>query len=149
MYGAYTEHASEYQEVVDRLRAKWETAKKYVPKPVVHFSEKNSVGIISVGSCDEAVREAIDILAEQGVGLNYMRVKAFPFNDDVQKFIDDHDKLYVVEQNRDAQLKSLLCLECSVADEKLGEILHYNGLPMTAGFVIDAISADMVKGEAA
>ncbi|MBT8422154.1 MAG: 2-oxoacid:acceptor oxidoreductase subunit alpha [Gammaproteobacteria bacterium] len=149
MYGAYTENAGEYQEVVDRLRAKWETAKQYVPKPVVQYSEKNNIGIISVGSCDEAVKEAIETLAEQGVGINYLRVKAFPFNDDVQKFLDDHDKLYVVEQNRDAQLKSLLCLECSVADEKLGEILHYNGLPMTAGFVIDAVSADMAKGVAA
>jgi len=149
MYGAYTENAGEYQEVVDRLRAKWETAKQYVPRPVIEYSEKNKVGIISVGSCDEAVKEAVETLAEQGVGINYLRVKAFPFNDEVQKFIDDHDKLYVVEQNRDAQLKSLLCLECSVADEKLNEILHYNGLPMTAGFVTDAISADMAKGEAA
>jgi 2-oxoglutarate ferredoxin oxidoreductase subunit alpha len=89
------------------------------------------------------------VFAEQGLGVNYMRVKAFPFNDDVQKFIDDHDKLFVVEQNRDAQLKSLLCLECTVADEKLNEILHYNGLPLTAGFVLDAVNADMAKGEAA
>jgi len=149
MYGAYTENAGEYMEVVDRLRAKWETAKQYVPNPVIQYSDQNSIGIISIGSCDEACREAIDELAEQGVGVNYLRVKAFPFNGDVQKFIDDHEKLYVVEQNRDAQLKSLLCLECSVADEKLNEILHYNGLPMTAGFVTEAINVDMAKGEAA
>ncbi len=149
MYGAYTENAGEYQEVVDRLLHKWETAKSYVPKPVVQYSDKNNIGIISVGSCDEAVKEAVDVLGEQGIGVNYLRVRAFPFNDDVQKFMDKHDKLYVVEQNRDAQLKSLLCLECSVADEKLNEILHYNGLPMTAGFVVDAVNQEMAKGEAA
>jgi 2-oxoglutarate ferredoxin oxidoreductase subunit alpha len=149
MYGAYTENASEYQEVVDRLRSKWETAKEYVPQPVVSYSDKNSIGIISIGSCDDACREAIDEFAEQGIGMNYLRVKAFPFNGQVQKFIDDHETLYVVEQNRDAQLKSLLCMECSVADEKLNEILHYNGLPMTAGFITDAVNAYMAKGEAA
>jgi 2-oxoglutarate ferredoxin oxidoreductase subunit alpha len=149
MYGAYTEHASEYQEVVDRLRVKWETAKQYVPAPVIEYSDKNDIGIISVGSCDEAVHEAIYDLAQQGHGINYMRIKAFPFTDDVQGFIDTHDRLYVVEQNRDAQLKSLLSLECSVADEKLSEILHYNGLPMSAAFVTDAINQDLAKGEAA
>ena len=149
MYGAYTENADEYKEVVDRLRAKWETAKRYVPEPEIIYSAKNSIGVISIGSCDEACKEALDALAEQGIGVNYLRVKSFPFNGDVQKFIDDHEKLYVVEQNRDAQLKCLLCIECDVADEKLNEILHYNGLPLTAGFVVDAIHADLAKGEAA
>ena len=149
MYGAYTEDAGEYQEVVDRLRLKWETAKSYVPQPVVEYSAKNRIGIISVGSCDEAVREAIYELGKEGLGINYLRVKAFPFNGEVQKFIDNHDKLYVVEQNRDAQLKSLLCLEMDVHKENLTEILHYNGLPMNAPFVVDAISQDLAKGEAA
>ncbi len=149
MYGAYTENADEYKEVVDRLRAKWETAKKYVPAPEVVYSAKNSIGVISIGSCDEACKEALDALREQGIGINYLRIKSFPFNGEVQKFIDDHEKLYVVEQNRDAQLKCLLCIECDVADEKLNEILHYNGLPLTANFVVDAIHADLAKGEAA
>jgi 2-oxoglutarate ferredoxin oxidoreductase subunit alpha len=149
MYGAYTENAGEYQEVVDRLLRKWHTAKTLVPAPFIEQEEKNKVAIISVGSCDHAVREAIDILGDEGVGVNYMRVKAFPFGDDVQKFIDAHDKLYVVEQNRDAQLKSLLRLELRVHDEDLTEILHYNGLPMNAGFVVDAVHQDMAKGEAA
>lgn len=149
MYGAYTENADEYKEVVDRLRAKWETAKKYVPAPEIVYSAKNSIGVISIGSCDEACKEALDTLREQGIGINYLRIKSFPFNGEVQKFIDDHEKLYVVEQNRDAQLKCLLCIECDVADEKLNEILHYNGLPLTANFVVDAIHADLAKGEAA
>lgn len=149
MYGAYTENADEYQQVVDRLLRKWDTAKTIVPKPVVEYSEKNSIGIISVGSCDNAVREAIDILGDEGLGINYMRITAFPFGKEVQEFIDAHDKLYVVEQNRDAQLKSLLRLELNVHHEDLSEILHYNGLPMNAQFVIDAVNQDMAKGEAA
>jgi 2-oxoglutarate ferredoxin oxidoreductase subunit alpha len=149
MYGAYTENADEYKQVVDRLLRKWDTAKTLVPAPVIEQEEKIKIGIISIGSCDHAVREAIDILGNEGVGINYMRLKAFPFGDDVQKFIDAHDKLYVVEQNRDAQLKSLLRFELRVHDEDLTEILHYNGLPMNAGFVVDAINQDMAKGEAA
>ncbi|MEJ2139481.1 MAG: 2-oxoacid:acceptor oxidoreductase subunit alpha [Gammaproteobacteria bacterium] len=149
MYGAYTENADEYQAVVDRLLRKWDTAKSLVPKALIESSEKNRTGIISVGSCDHAVREAIDVLAEEGVGINYMRLKAFPFGKEVQEFIDAHDKLYVVEQNRDAQLKSLLRLELNVHHEDLISILHYNGLPMNAQFVIDAINEDMAKGVAA
>jgi len=149
MYGAYTENADEYQHVVDRLLQKWDTAKMLVPKPIVEHSEKNRVGIITIGSCDEAVREAIETLGDEGVGINYMRITAFPFSAEVQEFIDFHDKVYVVEQNRDAQLKSLLRLELEVHHEDLTEILHYNGLPVTAGFVVDAINEDMAKGEAA
>lgn len=149
MYGAYTEIAEEYQQVVDRLRAKWDTAKGLVPKPITQYSDKHSIGIVSVGSCDEACKEAIDLLASQGIGVNYQRVRAFPFSAEVQEFLDAHDKLYVVEQNRDAQLKSLLCLECEVDDNKLGEILHYNGLPMSASFITAAVSQDMAKGVAA
>ena len=149
MYGAYTEDAGEYKQVVDRLRHKWETAKSYVPVPVVEYSDKYQIGIISIGSCDEAVREAIYDLDKEGLGVNYLRVKAFPFNGDVQKFIDSHDKIYVVEQNRDAQLKSLLVLELDVNNDQLTEILHYNGLPMYAAFVTDAINQDLAKGEAA
>ena len=149
MYGAYTEDAGEYLQVVDRLRRKWDTAKSYVPGPAMNCSENNNTGIISIGSCDHAVREAIDALGEEGLGINYMRIKAFPFNGQVQEFIDVHDKIYVVEQNRDAQLKSLLCLELNVHDEQLTEVLHYNGLPVTASFVVDAIHRDLAKGVAA
>jgi 2-oxoglutarate ferredoxin oxidoreductase subunit alpha len=149
MFGKYTESASEYLQVVDRLRRKWETAKTYVPGPVVDYSEKNRIGILSLGSCDGAIQEARSGLAAEGETFNYLRVRAFPFNDDVQKFLDAHDRIYVVEQNRDAQLKSLLLLEMDVESKKLSSILHYNGLPMVAENVVDGLQRDIAKGRAA
>ena len=149
MFGKYTESASEYLQVVDRLRRKWETAKTYVPGPVVDYSEKNRIGILSLGSCDGAIQEARSDLAAEGESFNYLRVRAFPFNDDVQKFLDAHDRIYVVEQNRDAQLKSLLLLEMDVESKKLSSILHYNGLPMVAENVVDGLQRDIAKGRAA
>ncbi len=149
MYGAYTEDAKEYQAVVDRLRRKWDTARKLMPEPVVEQSERNRIGIVSVGSCDGAVREARDRLAEAGINTNYLRVKAFPFGDAVQNFLDAHDRLYVVEQNRDAQLRSLLVLETRVNPEKLVAVLHYDGLPIAATSIVDGINQDMAAGKAA
>jgi 2-oxoglutarate ferredoxin oxidoreductase subunit alpha len=149
MYGAYTEDAKEYQAVVDRLRQKWETAKQYVPAPVVEYNERYRTGIISVGSCDGAVREARDLLAASGVHTNNLRVKAFPFNAQVQDFLDAHDRIYVVEQNRDAQLRSLLLLETGADPDKLAAVLHYDGLPMTAASIVEGINQDLARGQAA
>ncbi|MEC9375540.1 MAG: 2-oxoacid:acceptor oxidoreductase subunit alpha, partial [Pseudomonadota bacterium] len=149
MYGQYTEDADEYQQVVDRLLQKWETAKEYVPAPIVEYSKKNSIGIITVGSCDEPVREAIDLLAREGLGLNYLRIKAFPFHKDIQSFIDSHEKVFIIEQNRDAQLCSLIKLELNINEDRVREILHYNGLPLNAEFVVDAINQDLDEGVAA
>jgi 2-oxoglutarate ferredoxin oxidoreductase subunit alpha len=149
MYGAYTEDAGEYQEVVDRLRRKWETAKAHVPEPVVDYSEKYRTGIIAYGSSDGAVREARERLKESGFGTNYLRVRALPFTDEVQRFLDAHDRIYVVEQNRDAQLRSLLLLETRVLQDKLIPVLHYNGLPIDAAGVLDQINRDLEKVVAA
>ena len=131
------------------MRRKWETAKIYVPGPLVDYSDKNRIGILSVGSCDGAIQEARGHLIAKGQSFNYLRVRAFPFNDDVQKFLDAHDRIYVVEQNRDAQLKSLLLLETNVESTKLVSILHYNGLPMVAENVADVLQHDIAKGQAA
>ena len=148
-YGGYTEDSGEYQEVMERLARKWETARTLVPEPVIVGSDKNKVGILSVGSCDGAVREAIAQLARNGVNLDYCRVKAFPFSETVREFIEQHDVVYVVEQNRDAQLRSLLILDIGGDPDKLVPVLHYNGLPMTASFVVGKIQEDMSKGRAA
>ena len=86
-YGTYTEDSAEYQIVVDRLLKKWATARKLVPRAVIDATAGSDLGIVSLGSCDGAIREAIDVLKTHGVGVNYMRVRAFPFTEDVERFL--------------------------------------------------------------
>ncbi len=149
-FGAYTEDSAEYQEVLDRLLKKWDTAKKLMPDPVVRRTRKpTSTAIISVGSCDGAVREAMDRLAAKGIYLNYMRVRAFPFGRKVERFIAAHEHIYVIEQNRDAQLRSLLINETAAAKEKLESILHYHGLPMDYRCIVEHIERQVARGEVA
>jgi 2-oxoglutarate ferredoxin oxidoreductase subunit alpha len=148
-YGAYTEDPAEYQEVIDRLLVKWNTARNMVPAPTIEYSKFNSTAILSVGSCDGAVKEALIKLKEKNIGINYCRVKAFPFNDDVKTFIDQHEQIYVVEQNRDGQLRSLLILDMEADPKKLVSILHYDGMPINAEFVIDKVEEEITKGCAA
>jgi 2-oxoglutarate/2-oxoacid ferredoxin oxidoreductase subunit alpha len=148
-FGAYTEDSQEYQEVVDRLLVKWETARELVPEPELAYSKFNKRAILTLGSCDGAVKEALDRLKEKGTGLNYCRIKAFPFSESVKEFIDKHERVYVVEQNRDAQLRSLLMLDIEADAKKLVPILHYNGLPLAANFVVEKVREDMAKGRAA
>ncbi len=148
-YGGYTEDSHEYQEVVDRLLVKWETARKIVPEPDIAYSKLNKTAIVSLGSCDGAVKEALSILKKENIGLNYCRIKAFPFGDAVRDFIDQHDRIYVVEQNRDAQLRSLLMLDAGIPQTKIQSMLHYNGMPLDASFVVDSVLAEIAKGRAA
>ena len=146
-YGAYTEDAEEYQEVVDRLLVKWETARAMVPEPEIEYSRFNKVGIVSVGSCDGAIKEALVELKDQNVGLNYCRVKAFPFSESVRDFVAKHDTIYVVEQNRDAQFRSLLIMDTEEAPSKFVPMLHYNGLPLSASFVIERVLEEIASDE--
>jgi 2-oxoglutarate ferredoxin oxidoreductase subunit alpha len=148
-FGGYTEDSQEYQEIVDRLLVKWETARKMVPEPVIEYTKFNRSAIVSIGSCDGAVKEALDILKQQNVGLNYCRVKAFPFANSVRDFVAKHDHVYVVEQNRDGQLRSLLMLDSGIEQTKLLPMLHYNGLPINARFVVDGVLNEIAKGRAA
>jgi 2-oxoglutarate ferredoxin oxidoreductase subunit alpha len=148
-YGAYTEDSDDYQDVVDRLLVKWETARTIVPKPVIRYSKSNKAGIITIGSGDGACEEAMGRLARQDVNLNYCRIKAFPFSDEVSDFIEQHDVVYVVEQNRDAQLRTLLINDIEADQTKLVPLLHYNGMPITAGFVVDGVLEEIAKGQAA
>ena len=148
-YGAYTEDSADYKEVVDRLLVKWETARTIVPEPEIEYSKFNKHAILSLGSCDGAIKEALVRLKDENVGLNYCRVKAFPFTESVIDFIDKHERIYVVEQNRDAQLRSLLMLDANSDDEKLISMLHYDGMPINASFVIGRVLEEMAKGRAA
>jgi len=144
--GGYTEIPDEYQEVMDRLLRKHNAAKKLVPAPMVETRPGATFGVITVGGCDLAVREALEALAKQGVRGDFMRVRAFPFGDDVEAFLSSHDKIFVVEQNRDAQLRALLVLETPVPKEKLRSIIAYGGFPLQAAQVVDGIQAQLKNG---
>jgi 2-oxoglutarate ferredoxin oxidoreductase subunit alpha len=148
-YGGYTESSEAYQEVVDRLLLKWETARSIVPGPEIRYSKFNKTAILGVGSSDGACKEALDRLGAQDINLNYCRIRAFPFSDAVKQFIEQHDVVYVVEQNRDAQLRTLLMLDCSSNPAKIVSVLHYNGMPLNAGFVVERVLEERAKGQAA
>ena len=145
----YTEDSTEYLEVVDRLRRKWDTAATLVPAPVLTGSGRAPVGVVSVGSCDGAVSEAIVRLSEAGVRLDYLRVRAFPFGEEVVTFLEQHDRIFVVEQNRDAQLRTLLVNECEIDPRKLEPVLCYDGLPLSWRSVAEPVQAALAKGAAA
>ncbi len=147
--GVYTEDAAEYKEVLDRLLAKSELAKTLVPAALIEREKKTDRAIVSFGSSDGAAREAVDRLARQGVVLNYLRIRGFPFDDDVREFIDAHQTLFVVEQNRDAQMRALLILEAGAPAEKLVSILHYDGLPIDSNCIVDSITDRLEHGIAA
>jgi len=138
-FGGYTEMPEEYREVMDRLVRKHKASAKFVPPPIIHRRAGANFGVITVGGCDMAVREALDRLAGQGVIADFMRIRGFPFDDNVQSFMDTHYFCFVVEQNRDAQLRTLLTLETRVPKEKLRSILVYGGFPLSAKHVEDGI----------
>ena len=140
--GGYTEIPDEYQEVMDRLARKHKAAAKAVPAPIIRKQADATFGIVSLGGCDLAVREAVDALAERGIIADYMRVRGFPFGDSVEEFLRSHERIFVVEQNRDAQLRTLLTMETGVegAKEKLRSVLVYGGFPLSSRHVIDGVT---------
>jgi 2-oxoglutarate ferredoxin oxidoreductase subunit alpha len=130
----YTEKPDEYQAIMERLARKFESARELVPAPIVVKDGTSKIGFIAFGSTDFALRESMDqIKKEYGLDVDYLRVRAFPFAHAIHDFVASHERVYVVEQNRDAQLESLLKLDLA-ADQvtKLRSILHYNGLPIDA-----------------
>ncbi len=145
-YGGYTEDSTEYQIVLDRLKRKFNTAAQLVPPAIVESRGRHNIGIVAVGSSHGAVCEALDVLAARSIGANYMRIRAFPFGAEVKQFLEDHATIFVVEQNRDAQLRSLLTLETSVEKSKLRSILHYSGLSLSSEFIVEGVLAEI--GEA-
>ncbi len=149
-YGAYTEDSDAYQDVIDRLLVKWETAKSLVPDAVLSKAERPTrLGIVAFGSSDGAVIEARDRLAEQGIQVDYLRIRAFPFSQEVLSFLLDHDTIFVVEQNRDAQMKSLLMLEYNDIADRLVSILHYNGMPIPSECVVQGVIEHQKSEQAA
>ncbi|HKD91500.1 MAG TPA: 2-oxoacid:acceptor oxidoreductase subunit alpha [Terriglobales bacterium] len=138
--GQYSERPEDYQNNMDRLVKKWETARSYVPKPVIK-GQGSKLGLIAYGTSRWAIFESRDQLRkEYGLEIDYLRLKAWPFTHDVFDFIDQHERVYVVDQNRDGQLLQLLRLECSAPHiAKLRSVRHYNGMPIDARSVTDEI----------
>jgi len=136
----YSERPDDYEALMERLARKFETARTLVPAPVVVQTGKSKVGVIAFGTSDFAVEESRDqLLKEYGVQTDYLRLRAFPFTRSVHEFVASHDRIYVVEQNRDAQMLSLLKLDLPSEDVvKLRSIRHFNGLPIDARSVTDA-----------
>jgi 2-oxoglutarate ferredoxin oxidoreductase subunit alpha len=142
-FGHYTENPPEYREVVDRLKRKHAASAAHVPAPVIERRDGATIGVITIGSCDLAVREALDELADAGLPADFLRVRGFPFVADVREFVEAHEHCFVVEQNRDAQLRSLIAIETGVAIEKMHPVLAYGGFPLSAQQVVDSVLAKL------
>jgi 2-oxoglutarate ferredoxin oxidoreductase subunit alpha len=146
-YGRYTEDGRTHARMLRRLNRKFETAIGLMPQPLIEERDpKSRTAVINFGGTDAAVREALDLLAEEGVTANHMRIRAFPFGPEVIDFIARHDTLYVVEQNRDAQMRQLLIVEGGVAAEKLVPVLDLDGMPLAADFVRQEVLAHLGRG---
>jgi 2-oxoglutarate ferredoxin oxidoreductase subunit alpha len=140
-YAAYSEAGPDYVYNVQRLLKKFETAKSLMPKPVLTAARHPArFGVIYYGSTSPSMNEALDALAAKDIYVNALRVRSFPFQDEIQDFVHSHTKVFVVEQNRDAQLKTLLVNEAGIPPASLISVLHYDGTPITARFITQEIS---------
>jgi 2-oxoglutarate ferredoxin oxidoreductase subunit alpha len=159
-FAKYSEEGAVYQDNMQRLLRKFETAKSLVPAPVITMAkgkgpekaqERTKYGLVFFGSSAPAAREALAALAETGIHLDRMRIRAFPFSEAVSDFINSYDQIFLVEQNRDAQMRSLLVNECGIDPARFISVLNYDGTPITARFIIKAISERLAvsKREAA
>jgi 2-oxoglutarate ferredoxin oxidoreductase subunit alpha len=129
---------------VDRLARKIQGAARAIPAPFVRkAASATKMGLLSIGGCHAACMEALDQMGRDGIALDYMRVRGFPFADEVRQFVDQHEVVFVVEQNRDAQLRSLLQLETGVALDKLESVRYYAGFPMSAHHVVSGVKAKL------
>jgi len=139
--GQYSERPDDYVDNMDRLSRKFETARKFVPKPEIDQVQGAQIGFIGYGTTHWAITESRDQLREEtDVKTSYFRLRAYPFNDQLNAFIDAHERVYVIEQNRDAQLRQLMKLELTPERcAKLRSVLHYSGLPIDARSVSDDV----------
>jgi 2-oxoglutarate ferredoxin oxidoreductase subunit alpha len=132
-YAIYTEKGEEYEANMLRLLRKWDTINEHVPAPItVECDRETDIGVLYFGTSEESSREALDYLATEGIYMNAMRVRAFPFNQAVQQYIERHKQVYVIEQNRDAQLRTLLMAEFEFGPDKLKSVLCFDGSPISA-----------------
>jgi 2-oxoglutarate ferredoxin oxidoreductase subunit alpha len=141
--GQYSERPDDYVENMDRLNRKFETARTHVPKPIVERVDGAQIGLIAFGTSHWAVTESRDQLRDEtDVKTSYFRLRGYPFNEELAAFIDAHERVYIVEQNRDAQMLQLMKLDLSPERQmKLRSVLHYSGLPLDARSVTDDVLA--------
>ena len=140
----YTESGAAYVENMERLLKKFSTAETLVPRPQINSAESTTrLGAIYYGSTSAAMREAQDILARHNIDVDLLRIRAFPFNDDVRNFIAAHDEIFIVEQNRDGQLRSMLINELEISPAKLRKAVHFDGSPISASKIIEKIAGFM------
>lgn len=141
-YARYSEAGPDYVYNVERLLRKFETAKSLVPQPIEAKAAKpTKYGVLFYGSTSPAMAEAVETLRAQGLHVDTLRIRAFPFPDSVDRFIAAHETVFVIEQNRDAQLRTLLVNEQELNPARLEPVLHYDGTPITARFIVDAIAS--------
>jgi len=140
-YAKYSEEGATYVDNMERLLKKFETAKQLVPRPVRRDAKQATrFGAIYYGSTGPAMDEALDTLDAQGLHVDTLRIRAFPFHDEIIDFVAAHDQVFVIEQNRDAQLRTLLITEGEIDPAKLIKVLNYDGSPITARFIAGAIA---------
>jgi 2-oxoglutarate ferredoxin oxidoreductase subunit alpha len=140
-YAIYSEQGPDYKANMQRLLKKFETAKTLVPKPVLNASKEPArFGAIYYGSTGPAMAEALDALSRQGIYVNALRLRSFPFQDEIFDFVASHSKVFVIEQNRDAQLKTLLVNDAGINPASLISVLHYDGTPITARYITGEIA---------
>ena len=143
-YAQYTENGEVYVRIVDRINKKWETAKELVPPPVRYSDQHRSAeGVIFFGTSTYSALEAIDLLEQEGIVLDALRIRALPFNQEVLDFIEQHERVFVIEQNRDAQFRSLLVNELEVSPKQLIKVLNYDGFPITADAIMTQIKSHL------
>ncbi len=143
-YAAYTEDGRVYARNMDRLLKKWDTAKDMVPAPYLYQKEnKSPYGLIFFGTSTYSAEEAMDTMAASGINFDAMRLRAFPFNQTVEDFIHTHEKVFVIEQNRDGQMRSLLINELNVNPHKMIPVLNYDGMPITAHAIMTLINKNL------
>ncbi len=141
-YAIYTEDGDAYRRNMERLLVKWETAKTLVPAAETHSAGRETTqGVLFFGTSTASALEALDLLADEGMHLNGLRVRAFPFGDEVLDFVAAHEQVFVIEQNRDGQLRKLLIAECDIEPRKLRAVTCFDGMPITARFIRDAVRA--------
>jgi 2-oxoglutarate ferredoxin oxidoreductase subunit alpha len=144
-FARYTEETGPYVDNMERLLRKFETARGLLPRPVVNPAAKpTQVGVLHYGSTAPAMDEAQALLASDGLHVDTLRIRAFPLAPEVAEFVRDHDQVFVVEQNRDAQMRVLMTTDLGIAPARLTSVLHFSGIPITARFIVREIASRLL-----